>query len=54
MINVLEVGTKYKNQWVVLDRGQNVVDFGPDLTALWEKHKPAVARLTFYYASSMS
>ncbi len=53
MMNVLEVSERYENQWVVLDRGQNVLDFGPDLTHLWEKHRHAEAKVTFYYASAL-
>lgn len=52
MMNVLEVSERYENQWVVLDRGQNVLDFGPDLSALWTKHHDAGGRVTFYFASA--
>ena len=53
MMNVLDVSRKYENQWVVLDRGQNVVDSGPELTDLYARHRAAVNRLTFYYASAV-
>ncbi len=53
MMNVLEVSERYRDQWVVLDRGQNVLDFGPDLETLWSKHKGSDAKLTFYFASAL-
>lgn len=40
------------NQWVVLDRGQNVVDHGRDLQELYARHKDAAGSLTFYFASA--
>ena len=53
MINILDVSRKYENQWIVLDRSQNVVDFGPDLEELWEKYSGIVSHLTFYFASAL-
>ena len=41
-----------RSQWVVLDRGQNLVDHGPDLAELYERHKQALDALTFYFASA--
>ena len=52
MMNVLDVSTRFENQWVVLDRGQNIVDFGTDLESLWTKHRSAEAKVTFYFASA--
>lgn len=49
MINVLEVSTRFQDEWVVLDRSQRVVDHGPDLQQLWRKHHGL--SLTFYFAS---
>lgn len=50
MMNVLEVSRRFQDQWVVLDRSQQVVDHGDDLQALWRKHQGT--RLTFYFASA--
>jgi hypothetical protein len=52
MMNVLDVSERYENQWVVLDRGQNVLDFGTDLEQLWAKHHKTEAKVTFYFASA--
>lgn len=52
MLNILDVSARFENQWLVLDKLQNVVDHGPELLELWEKHQRAAARLTFYFASS--
>lgn len=52
-MNVLDVSKRYENQWVVLDRGQNVVDHGPSLEELYSRHKDVAPRLTFYYASAV-
>ena len=53
-MNVLDVSKRYENQWVVLDRGQNVVDHGTSLEELFTRHKEAAPRLTFYYASALA
>jgi len=49
-MNVLDL-RRNPNQWVVLDRGQNVIDHGIDLQKLYARHKEAAASLTFYFAS---
>lgn len=49
-MNVLDL-RRNPNQWVVLDRGQNVIDHGADLQELYARHKDAAAALTFYFAS---
>jgi hypothetical protein len=54
MMNVLDVSEKYENQWVVLDRGQNVLDFGPNLSDLWDRHRKTDAKVTFYFASAFA
>lgn len=51
-MNVLDVSRRYENQWVVLDRAQNVVDYGPDLQELYARHHELAGRLTFYFASA--
>lgn len=53
-MNVLDVSRRYENQWVVLDRGQNVVDHGPSLEELYTRHKEAAPKLTFYFASAIA
>ena len=50
-MNVLDLKSSH-HQWVVLDRGQNLVDHGPDLQELYARHRDAAASLTFYFASS--
>jgi hypothetical protein len=52
-MNVLDLN-RAESQWVVLDRGQNIVDHGPDLEALYRRHKEAVGSLTFYFATAPS
>ena len=47
---VVDLSIRTENQWVVLDRGQNLIDFGPDLEALYSRHKQEVGSLTFYFA----
>jgi hypothetical protein len=51
-MNVVELKPQVKDQWVVLDRGQNVVDYGPDLEELYARHKEAARSLTFYFATA--
>lgn len=51
-MNVLDFSRRFENQWVVLDRGQSVVDHGPDLEELYSRHRERAAKLTFYYASA--
>lgn len=50
MINVLEFAVRFKDQWVVLDRSQRVIDHGNDLQFLTSKH--GHGRCTFYFASA--
>jgi hypothetical protein len=52
MLNILEVSERYEDQWVVLDKVQNVLDHGADLDELWSRHESALPKLTFYFASS--
>ena len=52
MLNFLEISAWFENEWVVLDRKQQVVDHGKDLEALWEKHEGETGKLTFYFAST--
>lgn len=47
-MNVLDL-RRNPNQWVVLDRGQNVIDHGADLQELYARHKEAADTLTFYF-----
>jgi hypothetical protein len=54
MLNILDVSRTYENQWIVLDKRQNVVDHGPDLEALWDKYADIVSHLTFYFAAALS
>lgn len=51
-MNVLDLTARVENQWVVLDRGQNLVDYGTDLSELYARHKDAAGSLTFYFASA--
>lgn len=51
-MNVLDVSRRFQDQWVVLDRGQNVVDHGTNLEELYTRHKETAPRLTFYFASA--
>ncbi|MBI5202057.1 MAG: hypothetical protein HY925_10765 [Elusimicrobia bacterium] len=41
-----EIGKRYRNEWVVLDRSLNVRDHGPQLSELQEKHGP---KNTYYF-----
>jgi hypothetical protein len=50
-MNVLDL-RRNPNQWVVLDRGQNVIDHGQDLQELYARHKEAAQSLTFYFATA--
>ena len=52
MMNVLEVSRRYRDQWVVLDGRQTVLDHGPELKPLWDKHSVGKKR-TFYFAAGM-
>lgn len=52
MMNVLEVSRRYRDQWVVLDGRQAVLDHGPELKPLWDKHNGQRKR-TFYFAAGM-
>ena len=54
MVNVLEVTSRYENEWIVLDKSHKVLDHGPELGALWEKWAKAPQRLSFYFASGFA
>ncbi len=41
-----EIGRRYRNEWVVLDRALNVRDHGPLLEELKEKYGP---KNTYYF-----
>ena len=49
---VMDLKPRTESQWVVLDRGQNLVDHGPDLGELYSRHKDALSSLTFYFATA--
>jgi hypothetical protein len=49
---VMDLTPRTESQWVVLDRGQNLVDHGPDLAELYSRHKQALSSLTFYFATA--
>jgi len=45
---VLEMGRQYGNEWVVLDRSWRVVDHGPELEALRDRHGGRPGRTFFF------
>jgi len=49
MINPLDLSRYFKNQWIVLDHEYRVIDHGPELAELREKHSGA--HRTFYFVS---
>jgi hypothetical protein len=51
MINLIDLARRFENEWIVLDRGHNVVDHGPELQTLQEKHEGD--RRIFYFVSAM-
>ncbi len=53
MLNILDISAWFEDEWVVLDKRQEVIDHGKDLEELWDKHEESAGKLTFYFASSL-
>lgn len=51
-MNHLEFSLRFKDQWVVLDGQKTVLDYGPELKPLWDKHAAPGAKRTFYFAAA--
>ena len=51
-INILEMSRRYRNEWVVLDRGLNVLDRAADLETLKSRRGDRPSGVTFYFVGA--
>ena len=49
MMNPLDLPRYFVNEWIVLDHERKVVDHGPELNELRQRHQGS--RRTFYFVS---